>query len=213
MLATTVDVTSIDTDEATRTLSEWLDQAGTVAIIAVVAVFVLTVVIGVAIAKKAGYSGWWGAFATLVPVIGWLLLLLFALLKWPALRERDEALTVLRERGIPLPSHERAALKEEERMREREAQARRDMERAQAQRAKAEADRESLRSRADEEATASRESAVASAPGPESDPGSTTGAGAAGDPAPASGEHTTEGPRASGPADETTSGDTPRDRV
>jgi hypothetical protein len=40
--------------------------------------------------------------AVLVPVIGPLLFLVFAVLKWPALQERDRAIALLEEKGIPL---------------------------------------------------------------------------------------------------------------
>jgi amino acid transporter len=55
------------------------------------------------IARRAGYSHWLGALAVLVPVLGTLLVLLFALFKWPVAKQRDAAFDLLKKNGIPLP--------------------------------------------------------------------------------------------------------------
>ncbi len=43
---------------------------------------VLTIVAGVKVISKAGYSGWW-ILITLVPVVGFVMFLVFAFSKWP----------------------------------------------------------------------------------------------------------------------------------
>lgn len=136
------DVTPIDSNEVGDRVAEFLQTAGQIALITTAALFVLGLIIGIVVAKKAGYSGWWGALAVLVPPLGVILTLLFAFLKWPALKERDEALGILRTNELTLPSHERAAIKEAERKQHVEEEARRRMEKAQAEREKAEADRQ-----------------------------------------------------------------------
>jgi len=55
------------------------------------------------IARRAGYSHWLGALAVLVPVLGTLIVLLFALFKWPVAKQRDAAFDLLSKNGIPLP--------------------------------------------------------------------------------------------------------------
>lgn len=42
----------------------------------------LTIVAGVKVIAKAGYSGWW-VLITLVPVVGFVMFLVFAFSKWP----------------------------------------------------------------------------------------------------------------------------------
>jgi hypothetical protein len=155
------DVTPIDSNEVGNRVADFLQTAGQVALIVAAVTFVLMLLVGIAIAKKAGYSGWWGALAVLVPPLGVVLILLFALVKWPALKERDEALGVLDAHALTLPSHERAAIKEAERKKQIEDEARRRMEKAQAEREKAEADRE--RFRAAQAANAPAAAAAASA--------------------------------------------------
>jgi hypothetical protein len=106
------------------TLSERIADAGWWAVLGVAVYFVLTALVAIAISKKAGYSGWWGFFAVAVPVIGPILVLIFALLKWPSLRERDEAVGLLAANGIALPSKAGAAAKESTRLAQVEEQAR-----------------------------------------------------------------------------------------
>lgn len=172
------DVTPIDSNEVGDRVADFLQTAGQVALISAAVTFVLTLFVGIAVAKKAGYSGWWGALAVLVPPLGVVLALLFALLKWPALKERDEALGVLEAHALTLPSHERAAIKEAERKKQIEDEARRRMEIAQAEREKAEADRERFRAAQalNAQAAAARvepeaKQADAPAPSPESEAG------------------------------------------
>ena len=43
---------------------------------------VLTIVAGVKVISKAGYSGWW-ILITLVPIVGFVMFLVFAFSKWP----------------------------------------------------------------------------------------------------------------------------------
>ena len=160
-----------DSEEVGTRVSDFLETAGWTALIVTAAVFVLTLIFTIVIAKKAGYSGWWGALAVLVPGLGFILFLLFAMLKWPSLKERDEAIGVIDANDLMLPSRERAAVKEAERRKQLEADARARMEQARADREKAEA--ESARYRraqaADEAeaaaaATAAADSAPAAAP-------------------------------------------------
>lgn len=139
------DVTPIDSTEVGNRVADFLQTAGQIALITTAALFVVYLFMAIVITKKAGYSGWWGALAVLVPPLGVLLVLLFAFLKWPALKQRDEALGILKTNDLTLPSQERAAIKEAERRQQVEDEARRRMEKAQADRVKAEADREKFR--------------------------------------------------------------------
>jgi hypothetical protein len=119
-------------------VTKWYESAGIWALLLTGLFFLLWLVASIAIAKKAGYSGWWGALFVLVPFLSWILFALFALLKWPVAKQRDEARGVLKEHSLSLPSDERAAVKEAERKQAIEEQARRNMEKAQADRIKAE---------------------------------------------------------------------------
>lgn len=134
------DVTPIDSNEVGDRVADFLQTAGQIALITTVAVFVLALIVGIVVAKKAGYSGWWGALAVLLPPLGVILVLLFAFLKWPALKERDEAIGVIDANDLMLPSRERAAVKEAERRKQLEEDARRRMEQARIDREKAEAE-------------------------------------------------------------------------
>lgn len=145
MLTSIDDVTPIDSNEVGNRVADFLETAGQVALITTAGVFVVSLILAIVIAKKAGYSGWWGFLAALVPPLGFLLALLFAFLKWPALKQRDEALGILKANDLTLPSQERAAIKDAERKQQVEDEARRRMEKAQADRVKAEADREKFR--------------------------------------------------------------------
>lgn len=135
-------VVSIDPDKAGKSLADFLNSYGQVTFFALIALAIVSLVVAIVVAKKAGYSGWWGAIAVLLPPVGLVLVLLLALFKWPALKERDEALGVLASHEMTLPSHERKAIKEAERKRVIEDDARKRMEKAQAEREKADADRE-----------------------------------------------------------------------
>ncbi len=167
---TSIDVVGVDPETAGESLTDFLQTAGLVAFWSAVAVAVLTFIVAIAVSKKAGYSGWWGAIAVLFPPVGVILLLLFALLKWPALKERDEALGVLTENGLTLPSHERAAIKEAERKKAVEDEARRRMEKAQAEREKADAERARFNAK-----QAEAPAAVEPAPAPALAPTTTSG--------------------------------------
>ncbi len=152
-----------DSEEVGTRISDFLETAGLTALIVIAAVFVLTLIFTIVIAKKAGYSGWWGALAVLVPGLGFLLFLLFAMLKWPSLKERDEAIGVIDANDLMLPSRERAAVKEAERRKQVEAEARTRMEQARADREKAESESARYR-RAQAADEAGAAAAVASAP-------------------------------------------------
>lgn len=68
---------------------------------------VIILVSAVFIARKAGYSPWLGVIAVAVPVVGPLFILAFAMLKWPALKERDAARALLESKGIEAPKSAR----------------------------------------------------------------------------------------------------------
>lgn len=137
----------IDANDVTNSVRSWYETAGWWAFALSILVFLLWLVSAIAISKKAGFSGWWGVLYILVLPLSPILFALFAILRWPVLKERNEALGVLREHAIPLPSHERAAIKEEERKRAAEEEARRNMERAMREREKAEAERARMAAR------------------------------------------------------------------
>jgi len=80
-------------------ISKWF---GWISVIALVYV-VLSLIAAVLVARKAGYSHWLGVIAVLVPVVGPVVILLFAFLKWPALRERDAAKALLKKNNLALP--------------------------------------------------------------------------------------------------------------
>jgi len=79
--------------------------------VVVIGLSLLILVGSIAIARKAGYSGWWGALFALVWPVSWLLFGLFAVFKWPIIKERDEALRVLKENNLVTPSQMRHAEK------------------------------------------------------------------------------------------------------
>ena len=68
-----------------------------VLVIIYVAVAVLMIVAWVKIISKAGYSGWW-VLIGLVPVVNFVMFLVFAFSKWPALEGRDR-----RDADLPWP--------------------------------------------------------------------------------------------------------------
>ncbi len=52
---------------------------------------VLTSAVGaVAVTRKAGYSGWWAA-TIFIPVVGFIMFLVFAFSRWPVQRRLDQA--------------------------------------------------------------------------------------------------------------------------
>ena len=181
----------IDPDKAGKSLADYLNNFGQITFFALIGLAIISLIVAIVVAKKAGYSGWWGAIAVLFPPAGLVLVLLLAMLKWPALKERDEALGVLASHELLLPSHERKAIKEAERKRAIEDAARKRMEKAQAEREKADAERARFAAaQAKREADASVVAAAAAA-----------GATAAGSPTPASAT-AGQGPAAAKTSDE-----------
>src|SRR5690606_5137742 len=63
----------------------------------------ISLVAAMLVARKAGYSHYLGALAILVPVLGTVLILAFAVVRWPALKERDDAFALLKKNNIALP--------------------------------------------------------------------------------------------------------------
>jgi ABC-type sugar transport system permease subunit len=70
--------------------------------LAVVFYMVIGLIAAILVYRKAGYSHWLGVIAVAVPLIGPIFVLAFALLKWPALRERDAAIALLKKNGLSL---------------------------------------------------------------------------------------------------------------
>lgn len=166
MFSSSYDLSDIDTEG----IWDAIVDAGTVALIVMGGIFLFSLILGIVVAKKAGYSGWWGAIVVLVPVIGTLVFVILALLKWPALKERDEALRVLRDHGIPLPSQQRLAEREAENRAKLEADAQRRAEIARAEREKAERTRDAMRAQNQPAAAAAAPAAAAPAPAPADKP-------------------------------------------
>ncbi len=135
-------VVPIDPDKAGKSVADYLNDFGQITFFSLIGLVVLSLIVAIAVSKKAGYSGWWGAIAVLFPPIGIILALRLAMLKWPSLKERDEALGILDQNHLTLPSQERKAIKEAERKRTIEDAARKRMEKAQVDREKADAQRE-----------------------------------------------------------------------
>ena len=190
MYSSISNVGPIDPDKAGKSLADYLNNFGQITFFALIGLAIISLIVAIVVAKKAGYSGWWGAIAVLFPPAGLVLVLLLAMLKWPALKERDEALGVLASHELLLPSHERKAIKEAERKRAIEDAARKRMEKAQAEREKADADRARFAAaQAKREADASVVAAAAAA-----------GASAASSPTPASAA-AGQGPAAAKPSE------------
>jgi hypothetical protein len=154
-------VVPIDPEKAGKTVADYLNDFGQITFFSLIGLTVLSLIVAIVVAKKAGYSGWWGAIAVLFPPLGIVLVLLMALLKWPALKQRDEALGILTANDLTLPSEERKAVKEAERKLAIEDAARKRMEKAQAAREKADAER--ARFAASEAKRASDAAAIAAA--------------------------------------------------
>jgi Na+/melibiose symporter-like transporter len=53
-------------------------------------IFLVSAVGAVAVIRKAGYSGWWAA-TIFVPVVGFIMFLVFAFSRWPVQRRLDHA--------------------------------------------------------------------------------------------------------------------------
>ena len=65
-------------------LSSWTSLAVVIGIYA--CILLLLVVAQVKVVTKAGYSGWW-VLVAFVPVVGFIMMLVFAFSKWPVLQE------------------------------------------------------------------------------------------------------------------------------
>ncbi len=61
----------------------------TVFLVIEIGIGVLSIVAGVKVIAKAGYSGWW-FLITLIPIVGFVMFLVFAFSRWP-IQERLEA--------------------------------------------------------------------------------------------------------------------------
>ncbi len=70
--------------------------------LAAAAYLVISLVAAILIARKAGYSHWLGVIAVAVPAVGLVFVLIFAFVKWPALKERDAALALLKKNGLSI---------------------------------------------------------------------------------------------------------------
>ncbi len=79
-------------------VSAWLGWI----MLATVLYIVIALVAAILVARKAGYSHWLGVIAVAVPIAGPIFILIFAFAKWPALKERDEAMALLAEHGLGL---------------------------------------------------------------------------------------------------------------
>ena len=100
MLATALATATDTTDNLTfgEVFTAWLGW-----ITLTVAVYtVIALVAAILIARKAGYSHWLGVIAVAVPLAGLVFILIFAFVKWPALKQRDEALALLKKNGLSL---------------------------------------------------------------------------------------------------------------
>jgi hypothetical protein len=70
------------------TASTTSGAAGAALVVGVVylAIVVVSIIAAVRIVSKAGYSGWW-VLITIVPIVNFVMLLVFAFSEWPVLRE------------------------------------------------------------------------------------------------------------------------------
>ena len=89
-----VDIDSFDYDVST---DGWTTAWGVAALVVGIALYVVTLIAYIRILQKAGYSGWW-VLIGLVPVVNFVMFLVFAFVRWPVTRE-NEALR--RQVGIP----------------------------------------------------------------------------------------------------------------
>ena len=100
-LATASDTTATDTTgnlTISDVVTHWLGWLT----LATIAYLVISLVAAILIARKAGYSHWLGVIAVAVPAVGLVFVLIFAFVKWPALKERDAALALLKKNGLSL---------------------------------------------------------------------------------------------------------------
>jgi hypothetical protein len=70
--------------------------------LATIAYLVISLVAAILVARKAGYSHWLGVIAVAVPAVGLVFVLIFAFVKWPALKERDAAVALLKKHGLSI---------------------------------------------------------------------------------------------------------------
>jgi hypothetical protein len=100
-VATATDPTATDTTgnlTFSDVVTAWLGWLT----LATIAYVVISLVAAILIARKAGYSHWLGVIAVAVPFVGLVFVLMFAFLKWPALKERDAALALLKKNGLSI---------------------------------------------------------------------------------------------------------------
>lgn len=107
MLATALAMATDTTDNLTpgEVFTAWLGWIT----LAVVVYAVIALVAAILIARKAGYSHWLGVIAVAVPLAGLVFILIFAFVRWPALKQRDEALALLKKNGLSLEAPKPAA--------------------------------------------------------------------------------------------------------
>jgi hypothetical protein len=86
---------ALSTNTQDPTAWEMVRDASVATLSVVAVVWLVHMLMWIFIAKKAGYSGWWGFWGVLFPPFGLVLFILFGILKWPALTERDTAFGVL----------------------------------------------------------------------------------------------------------------------
>jgi apolipoprotein N-acyltransferase len=100
MLATALFTATDTTDDLTpgEVFAAWLGWIT----LATVIYAVIALVAAILIARKAGYSHWLGVIAVTVPIAGAIFILIFAFIKWPALKERDAALELLKKNGLSI---------------------------------------------------------------------------------------------------------------
>jgi hypothetical protein len=99
--ATATDPTAADTTgnlPVSDVVTAWLGWLT----LATIAYVVISLVAAILIARKAGYSHWLGVIAVAVPIVGPVFILIFAFVKWPALKERDAALALLKKNGLSI---------------------------------------------------------------------------------------------------------------
>ncbi len=100
MFATALATATDTTDNLTpgEVFSAWLGwiTLGTILYV------LIALVSAILIARKAGYSQWLGVIAVAVPIAGPVFILIFAFVKWPALKERDAALALLKKNGLSI---------------------------------------------------------------------------------------------------------------
>jgi hypothetical protein len=107
MFATALATATDTTDDLTlgEVFTAWLGWIT----LSVVIYAVVALLAAILIARKAGYSHWLGVIAVMVPIAGAVFILIFAFVKWPALKQRDEALALLKKNGLSIEAPKPAA--------------------------------------------------------------------------------------------------------